>query len=99
MGKPVRPRAGPVGSQVGDVSVLGERLASAPQLAALLEARVEVVQQRAADRAHLLGPERRLDGAADVTEVGFLRGNLPPGDGDVCVEQFGDGDARVGVLS
>jgi hypothetical protein len=68
------------------VAVLGERLASARQLAALLETRVEVIQQRAADLAHLLGPERGLDSAADVTEVGFLRGNFPPSDGDVCVE-------------
>jgi len=79
--------------------MLGERLSGARQIAALLQTRIEVIQQRAADLAHLLGPERGLDSAADVTEVGFLRGNLPPGDGDVCVEQFGDGDARVGVPS
>ena len=43
--------------------------------------------------------ERGLDGTADVTEVSFLGGNVPPGDGDICVEQLGDGDARIGVPS
>jgi hypothetical protein len=42
------------------MAVLGERLASARQLTALLETRVEVIQQRAADLAHLLGPQRGL---------------------------------------
>jgi hypothetical protein len=75
--------------------MLGERLADAPEIAALLQARVEVIQQRAADPAHFLDPERGLDGAADIPEVGLLRGDVPSGGEDVLVEQLGDGDVRV----
>jgi hypothetical protein len=76
-----RARAGRAGSQVGDAAMLGERLAGVRQLAALLEARVEVIQQRAADLAHLLDPERGLDDAADVAEVGFFSETSNPATG------------------
>ena len=90
---PFHPQIGRVGPQVGNVTVLGERLAGAREVAAPLQARVEIIQQRAPDLAHLPGPERGLDGAADVAEVGLQRGHVPPGDRNVRVEQLGDGDA------
>jgi hypothetical protein len=43
--------------------------------------------------------QRGLDGAADISEVGLLRGNVPPGDRNVLVEQFGDGDVRIRLPS
>ncbi len=81
------------------MAVLGEQLANAREVAALQQARVEVIQQRAADLADFPGPERGLDGAADVAEVGLRRGHVPPGDRYVLVEQLGDGDFRVGLPS
>jgi hypothetical protein len=92
---PVHPPVGRVGSQVGDVAVLGERLAGAREVAALPQARVEVIQQRTADLAYFLDPECGLDGAADIAEVGLHRGHVPPGHRNVLVEQSGDGDVRV----
>jgi hypothetical protein len=92
---PVRLTVRRVGPQVGDVAMLSERLASAHQVAAFLQARVEVVQQRAADLAHFLRSQRGLDSAADVTEVGLLRGDVPPCDRQVLVEQLGNGDVRI----
>ncbi len=44
-------------------------------------------------------PSAGLDRAADVAQVGFLRGNVPSGDRDVLVEQLGDGDVRVRLPS
>jgi hypothetical protein len=79
--------------------VLGEWLAGAREVAALLQARVEIIQQRAADLAYFPDPERGLDGAADVAEVGLFRGDVSPCDRHVRVEQLGDGDARVGLPS
>ena len=43
-------------------------------------ARVQRVEQGAADLPHLHGPEGRLDGAADVPEVALPRGHVPLGD-------------------
>jgi hypothetical protein len=52
---PLRPSAGRVGSQVGDVAaVLDERLAGAREVSALLQARAQVIQQWAADLAYFL---------------------------------------------
>src|SRR4029077_14310662 len=85
-----------VGPQVGDVAMLGERRTDARQAAALLQACVEVVQQRAAALAHFLRSQRGLDGAAYVAEVGLLRGDVPPGDRQVLVKQFGNGEAESG---
>jgi hypothetical protein len=81
------------------VAVLGERLAGTREVAALLQPRVEVIQQRAADLAHFLRPQHRLDRAPDVAEVGFRCGHVPPGDRNVLVEQLGHGDVRVGLTS
>ena len=77
----------------------GERLADAPEVAALLQACAEVIQQRAADHAHFLDPERGLDGAADIPEVSLLRGDVPSGGEDVLVEQLGDSDGTNGRKS
>jgi hypothetical protein len=57
---PFRPRGGRVWSQVRDVAMLSERLAGAREVAALLQARVEVTKQRAADPAHFLDPSAGL---------------------------------------
>jgi hypothetical protein len=57
---PFRPRGGRVWSRVRDVAMLSERLAGAREVAALLQARVEVTQQRAADPAHFLDPSAGL---------------------------------------
>jgi hypothetical protein len=92
---PLHPPVRRVGPQVGDVAMLGERLAGARQVAALLQARVEVVQQRAADLAHFLRSQRGHDGAAYVTEVRILRGDVPPCDRQILVKQLGDGDAQI----
>jgi hypothetical protein len=92
---PLHPTVRRVGPQVGDVAMLSERLAGARQVAALLQARVEDVQQRTPDLAHFLRSPRGLDSAAYVTEVRLLRGDVSPGDRQVLVEQFGDGEVRV----
>jgi hypothetical protein len=57
---PFRPHCGRVWSQVRDVAMLSERLAGAREVAALLQARVEGTQQRAADPAHFLDPSAGL---------------------------------------
>jgi len=79
------------------VAVLGERLAGAREVAAPLQAGVEHVQQRSAYLADLFRSQSRLNRTADVPEVRLARGQVPPGDRHVLVEQLGDGDIRVGL--
>src|SRR5208282_3177326 len=76
---PIRAGVGRVGPQVRDVAVLGERLAGAREVAASHQPGVQRVQQRAADLADLRGPDGRLDGPADIPEVAFPGGHVPPG--------------------
>src|SRR5271165_11259 len=60
---------------------------------------VQRVQERAADLADLRGPDCRLDRPADITDVAFPCGYVPPGCRHVLVEQLGHGDGRVGLAS
>jgi hypothetical protein len=65
-----------------DVAVLGERPAGAGQVAAALQPRVQLVEDRAADPPHLEVAEGGLDGAADIRPTnrpteGGLVGYLP----------------------
>jgi hypothetical protein len=83
---PFEPGVGRVGPQVWYVAMLGERLAGARQVPASHQAGVEPVQQRAADLAHLHGPEGWFDGPPDVPEVAFPGGQLPPGDLHVLLQ-------------
>ena len=74
-----------------DVAVLGERPAGASQVAAALQPRVQLVEDGAADLAHLQVPEGRLDGAADESLVGLPRRYVPWSDQRVLIQERRDG--------
>ena len=86
-----------VDRQHRDVAVLDERPAGAGQVAAALELRVQLVEDRAAHLPHLHRPEGGLDGAADEPLVGLPRGHVPLRDRRVLVHQLRHGGAGLGV--
>jgi len=59
--------------------MLDEGLAGAREVAASHQSGVQRVQQRAADLADLRRPEGGFDGPADIAEVAFPSGHVPPG--------------------
>ena len=81
------------------IAVLGEGPASACEIAAPAEPRVERVQHGAAQFPQLHATQGRLDRAVDISLVAFPGGDVQIGDGHVLVEQVAHRGGRLRLLA
>ena len=77
--------------QIRNVAMLDERPAGARQVAAALQPRVQLVEDRAADLPHFDMSQSGLDGTADEALVGLPRGHVPRSNQRVLIQECRDG--------